>query len=1238
MPISSGATAINNSGAGTAAIVPLTGVATGDLMVLFSGTLLATAAPAVPAGWTDRGSAVVGNEAYRVCSRVKQAGDTTVSIGGAPALGATGAVLAAFHSAEWRETGAPVTNAAAGATIDPSALTMDAGSSWSLLIVGGGSTATAPFTYPGGWTESVFNSSNNTQAIAHAQPGAGSVDPGPITYGVSVPDRIVYHVEIAALGAVAIAPSTGGVSTASADIRLPTRIVPTIVPGVSTATITEVVTGRMPYWRSHWYSFLRGEGRATCVGVGDSLMEGYFAGPNAHTLDMWTTHAGRFLAAKANRVNASRYFPTEGLDGSGADFGPWAEADPAAGAPYEIVDPWTRTPVPPPNTPSTDFFARPGSGGLGERSMELDQGAAHSISAPSWATHAQIHYHFASPGGACSIEVRSNGVVVGTAAGSTDEARQMEVVLEGSGTILLITNTGTLSNINVDGVTWQDRASVPGIHLGAVATANGSVGAQAGVPLSGIADGFLMVLFAVITDDSLPGGPAAPAVPAGWTDRGSTTIGTTAYRICTKTKQASDTSVGIGGGGNGAFTVADVVSFGGAAWSEVGAVTALSTSAIDPPSININNTSSFSLLLVGSKASGTTFGFPTGWDSSVASPSTANACSAAIARRTGLSGPVDPAPIVLSQGPQNAAVFHAELVATDVTAVPNDAYVELLEGGHGGYSAASYVYGAGQAQHNGITITSTNRQTVPAYPAARPLADDPSNRWADAVALTNPHCVIMWLGPNDAQYDDTAADFVHNLTAMVTAIDAACATPPDLLWVVDFFLDLSDFHSTPLVPSTAYTESYWNGLADAMVALGESYGNRARVIDLRTDPRFAAHLPYPGTVANPFPGGIGGRNPIVSADGVHPNASGEHVFGDIIGQTLAEVPVAYMGPQSSGASTASMAMMTGTSAGPQSIIPHSTGTGFASCTLVAGHETVDVGPIAHGVSHATCRLRVPRSGSTTPLDGGPCPWPADSSCCPLIDTADEATVELLIEAATEILWAATGRQFGECAVTLRPCRRSCSDSGWGNNWISGGYGNYGFGGDGYVTPVLFDGQWFNMTCGGCGGDCSCGRVEEVVLPASSTGIIAVTIDGAELSPDAYRLDNSRLLVRQDGQFWPLCQDLSKPAGEVGTWTVEALFGAPVPAMGRVALAEMTCELIKACDNDPECRLPARLQTLTRQGVTQNFVDPKLFAGKGAGTLTGLWLVDRFIQAYNPNFLASRSQVYSPDLPKTRITE
>jgi hypothetical protein len=65
------------------------------------------------------------------------------------------------------------------------------------------------------------------------------------------------------------------------------------------------------------------------------------------------------------------------------------------------------------------------------------------------------------------------------------------------------------------------------------------------------------------------------------------------------------------------------------------------------------------------------------------------------------------------------------------------------------------------------------------------------------------------------------------------------------------------------------------------------------------------------------------------------------------------------------------------------------------------------------------------------------------------------------------------------------------------------------------------------------------------------------------------------------------------------------------------------------------KLPQRVTTLTRQGMSAVILDPQQFLDKG---YTGLTLCDRFIQRHNPNHLRRAPVVLNPDLgPTTRRT-
>lgn len=258
---------------------------------------------------------------------------------------------------------------------------------------------------------------------------------------------------------------------------------------------------------------------------------------------------------------------------------------------------------------------------------------------------------------------------------------------------------------------------------------------------------------------------------------------------------------------------------------------------------------------------------------------------------------------------------------------------------------------------------------------------------------------------------------------------------------------------------------------------------------------------------------------------------------------------------------------------------------------------------------------------------GPCSdWPVQWTCD--LDTLNPAVTGLAVSMATETLWGLTGQRFGLCEVTLRPCRRDCGSSSFfddfGPPWAGGSY----------PQPALIGGQWFNLTCGSCHGGCSCSSVAEVLLPAPVLRIVEVKIDGTPLVTGAYRVDNNRLLVRTDGGDWPRCNDLSSADTEADTWSVTAVYGEDLPDGAALAMGQLACEIAKAADGG-DCKLPAGLQQLVRQGVTISYPDVGELFRQGR---TGLYLVDMFVTTWNPNRLRTRSRVYSVDRPSVRRTD
>lgn len=255
---------------------------------------------------------------------------------------------------------------------------------------------------------------------------------------------------------------------------------------------------------------------------------------------------------------------------------------------------------------------------------------------------------------------------------------------------------------------------------------------------------------------------------------------------------------------------------------------------------------------------------------------------------------------------------------------------------------------------------------------------------------------------------------------------------------------------------------------------------------------------------------------------------------------------------------------------------------------------------------------------------GPCAdWPVTWTC----DTAtlNPAVTGVAVSMATEFLWAATGMRFGVCEITLRPCARSCDDGRFYNDFGPPWAASY------YPQPALIGGLWFNLSCGSCPGDCSCGTVSEVRLPAPVNTIVEVLIDGTPLVSGAYRVDNHRLLVRTDGGVWPTCNDLSRDDTEVGTWSVRATYGEALPDGTALAVGQLACEIARAADGG-DCKLPAGVQQLVRQGVTISYPDVGELFRQGR---TGLYLVDMFIATWNPYNLRQRSRVYNVDRPSVR---
>lgn len=259
-----------------------------------------------------------------------------------------------------------------------------------------------------------------------------------------------------------------------------------------------------------------------------------------------------------------------------------------------------------------------------------------------------------------------------------------------------------------------------------------------------------------------------------------------------------------------------------------------------------------------------------------------------------------------------------------------------------------------------------------------------------------------------------------------------------------------------------------------------------------------------------------------------------------------------------------------------------------------------------------------------------CDWPiryldcGDGELPEAVAELSDGDREVAESMARRLLWNWTGRRFGLCDGTIRPCKviHPSATARFLDGLVDGSY-RWG--------AVSLGGGTFYPCCGMCGlRACGCAPVS-VRLPGIIQEVQEVRIDGTVLDPEAYRLDGLRTLVRVDGGTWPVTQDLDAPPGAEGTWEVDVTYGQPVPDGGQVAAGVLAVEFAKALCQDATCQLPQRVQTVTRQGVTIGTVlDEFEDLEKGR---TGIWLVDSWVAS---EMLAPRGgMVFSVDVPRAR---
>lgn len=129
------------------------------------------------------------------------------------------------------------------------------------------------------------------------------------------------------------------------------------------------------------------------------------------------------------------------------------------------------------------------------------------------------------------------------------------------------------------------------------------------------------------------------------------------------------------------------------------------------------------------------------------------------------------------------------------------------------------------------------------------------------------------------------------------------------------------------------------------------------------------------------------------------------------------------------------------------------------------------------------------------------------------------------------------------------------------------------------------------------------------------------VTGEIFSPDDYYMVDRSTLQFQSGV-------LVVPADVEVTYT----FGTTPPVLGKMAARRIAQEFIKLWEGDETCALPDRVTSVSRQGVSYTILDSQDFIQE---MRLGIYEIDLFLKAVNPNKAQRRSKVFSPDLSRAR---
>lgn len=222
------------------------------------------------------------------------------------------------------------------------------------------------------------------------------------------------------------------------------------------------------------------------------------------------------------------------------------------------------------------------------------------------------------------------------------------------------------------------------------------------------------------------------------------------------------------------------------------------------------------------------------------------------------------------------------------------------------------------------------------------------------------------------------------------------------------------------------------------------------------------------------------------------------------------------------------------------------------------------------------------------------------------------------KAASYILWAFSGRKYHGTRTVTERYECPCSSSGKRSNVVPGLTGGpsdiYN-----HVLDVLD-----TTRGGGCGcTDTVGGRHVRLRLRGTPVRHVTQVKKGDEV------LDSSQYKI-VNGSMLQLTNTSMSVCGIEVTYT----YGVNVPVSGQRAARSMAKEFVKGWSGE-ECLLPDRVTNVSREGISFTIMDKQDFLDEGR---TGVYEVDLFLRATNPDKARKPARVFSPDKPKAyRVT-